>query len=86
MPLNANGRSHVLVVDDQPDNLLILEDMLGEEHAVHTADSGREALAWVEGGEPVDLVLLDVMMPDLDGFEVCRRLKFIVIFAFSPQL
>ena len=75
MPLNANGRSHVLVVDDQPDNLLILEDMLGEEHAVHTADSGREALAWVEGGEPVDLVLLDVMMPDLDGFEVCRRLK-----------
>ena len=75
MPLNANGRSHVLVVDDQPDNLLILEDMLGEEHDVHTAENGREALAWVEGGEPVDLVLLDVMMPDLDGFEVCRRLK-----------
>jgi len=68
-------RAHVLVVDDQADNLLILEDVLAEHYEVHPAMNGQEALDYLEAGGRADLILLDVMMPDVDGFEVCRRLK-----------
>ncbi|WP_298618927.1 HD domain-containing phosphohydrolase [uncultured Zoogloea sp.] len=68
-------RAHVLVVDDQADNLLILEDVLSEHYDVHPANNGVEALGFLEAGGSADLILLDVMMPELDGFEVCRRLK-----------
>ena len=68
-------RAHVLVVDDQADNLLILEDVLAEHYEVHPATNGREALDYLETGGRADLILLDVMMPDVDGFEVCKRLK-----------
>lgn len=68
-------QTHLLAVDDQPENLFILQDLLGEQHIVHTAANGREALDFVYGGSKPDLVLLDVMMPEIDGFEVCRQLK-----------
>lgn len=68
-------RAHVLIVDDQADNLLILEDVLSEQYEVHPATSGSEALIYLAGGGVADLILLDVIMPELDGFEVCRRLK-----------
>jgi two-component system, cell cycle response regulator len=67
--------ARVLVVDDVPANVKLLEARLSAEYFdVVTAMSGKEALAICERAE-CDLVLLDVMMPDLDGFEVCRRLK-----------
>src|ERR1700723_2137016 len=67
--------ARVLVVDDVPTNVKLLEARLSAEYFdVITAMSGGEALAICERAE-CDLVLLDVMMPDLDGFEVCRRLK-----------
>ncbi|MGO9444516.1 MAG: HD domain-containing phosphohydrolase [Thiobacillaceae bacterium] len=65
----------ILAVDDQPENLFILQDLLGERHIVHEACNGREALDFVQGGGRPDLVLLDVMMPGTDGFEVCRQMK-----------
>lgn len=68
-------RAHVLVVDDQADNLLILEDVLSDHYDVHPATNGIEALDYLAKGGRADLILLDVMMPDVDGFEVCRRLK-----------
>ena len=68
-------RAHVLVVDDQADNLLILEDVLSDYYDVHPATNGIEALDYLATGGRADLILLDVMMPDIDGFEVCRRLK-----------
>ena len=68
-------RAHVLVVDDQADNLLILEDALSDVYEVHPAMNGREALRYLNGGGRADLILLDVMMPEIDGYEVCRRLK-----------
>jgi putative two-component system response regulator len=68
-------RAHVLVVDDQADNLLILEDALSDFYEVHPAVNGREALRYLNGGGRADLILLDVMMPEIDGYEVCRRLK-----------
>ncbi|MDP1729837.1 MAG: PleD family two-component system response regulator [Devosia sp.] len=67
--------ARVLIVDDIPTNVRLLEARLTAEYfEVLTASSGREALAICERGE-VDIVLLDVMMPEMDGFEVCRRLK-----------
>src|ERR1700761_740156 len=67
--------ARVLVVDDIPTNVKLLEARVSAEYFdVATAYSGVEALALCERAE-CDIVLLDVMMPDMDGFEVCRRLK-----------
>jgi len=67
--------ARVLVVDDVPANVKLLEARLSAEYFdVATATSGAEALALCERAE-CDIVLLDVMMPDMDGFEVCRKLK-----------
>jgi two-component system cell cycle response regulator len=67
--------SRVLVVDDTPESLRLLESRLQAEYFdVRTATNGREALA-VAAGERIDLVVLDVMMPDMTGFEVCAELK-----------
>jgi DNA-binding response OmpR family regulator len=67
--------ARVLVVDDLPTNVKLLEARLSAEYFdVITATSGEEALAICERAK-CDIALLDVMMPDMDGFEVCRRLK-----------
>lgn len=67
--------ARILVVDDVPANVRLLEvRLLAEYFEVLTASNGREALEICESGR-VDVVLLDVMMPDMDGFETCRRLK-----------
>ncbi|MFD1941901.1 PleD family two-component system response regulator [Paradevosia shaoguanensis] len=67
--------ARVLIVDDIPTNVRLLEARLTAEYfEVLTATSGREALAICDRAD-IDLVLLDVMMPEMDGFEVCRRLK-----------
>ncbi|MET0868935.1 MAG: PleD family two-component system response regulator [Pseudorhodoplanes sp.] len=67
--------ARVLVVDDVPTNVKLLEARLSAEYFdVTTAHNGAEALAACDRAE-CDIVLLDVMMPDMDGFEVCRRLK-----------
>src|ERR1700758_3226025 len=67
--------ARILVVDDVPANVRLMEARLSAEYFdVVTALCGQEALAVCERAE-CDIVLLDVMMPDMDGFEVCRRLK-----------
>lgn len=67
---------HVLVVDDQSDNLLLLEDLLESEFMVHTAASGQQALDVLhDGHDRIDLVLLDIVMPGMDGFQVCEKIK-----------
>ena len=65
----------VLVVDDTVENLRVLSDLLGEQgYDVRAVTSGHQALQAVEH-DPPDLILLDITMPDMDGFEVCRRLR-----------
>ena len=67
--------ARILVVDDVPANVKLLEvRLLVEYFEVLTATNGPDAIEICENGK-VDVVLLDVMMPDMDGFEVCRRLK-----------
>jgi PAS domain S-box-containing protein len=65
----------ILVVDDAPEQVLILDDLLSEHYAVQTASNGAEALDYLETGGGVDLILTDAMMPGVDGFELCSRLK-----------
>ncbi|MEN6439467.1 MAG: ATP-binding protein [Syntrophobacter sp.] len=68
--------ARVLAVDDDPVNLQVIRNQLQlEGMSVTAAAGGREALAMIEAGEVFDLVLLDVMMPGITGFEVCRRLR-----------
>ena len=73
--MTAAGKGTVMVVDDQPANLKLLEEMLRPEgHAVRSFPRGRLALA-AAAQNPPDLVLLDINMPEMNGFEVCRRFK-----------
>jgi putative two-component system response regulator len=70
--MHLNDR--ILCVDDNPDNLLILEELLEADYSVVCVDSGEEALAIAPEFQP-NLILLDVMMPGLDGNQTCRRLR-----------
>jgi putative two-component system response regulator len=70
----ANDRARVLVVDDEESNRKLLTRLLSADYDVVTAPDGEQALALLENVD-VDLVLLDVRLPGMDGFEVCGRLK-----------
>jgi putative two-component system response regulator len=65
----------ILVVDDTPANLSLMTGLLRDEYKVKAAIDGEKALRIAQALPPPDLVLLDIMMPGMDGYEVCRRLK-----------
>lgn len=65
----------VLLVDDSPVNLKILGEALKSRYKIRLATNGRKALEIVNSLSPPDLILLDIIMPDMDGYEVCRQLK-----------
>ncbi len=75
-PTEPHGRPpNILIVDDTVENLQVLGEMLrGEGYKVRPVPSGKLALAAAES-DPPDLILLDIMMPEMDGYEVCRKLK-----------
>lgn len=68
-------RQTLLVVDDTPDNLLLISNLFKDEYHVRTAQTGEKALNICQSDNPPDLVLLDIMMPVMDGFEVARRMR-----------
>ena len=74
MPISP-GAPTILIVDDTPTNLDLLFEILRPDYRTRVAISGEKALELAFAGTPPDLVLLDVMMPGLNGFEVCQRLK-----------
>ncbi len=65
----------ILIVDDLPMNIKLLGDSLKSSYRVRLATSGPKALAIAGSGNPPDLILLDIVMPGMDGYEVCRQLK-----------
>lgn len=73
MPISSE-RPTVLVVDDEPFNLSLMDGILSRDYIIQTASNGQEALD-LASANPPDLILVDVMMPVMDGFEVCRHLK-----------
>ena len=68
-------RPTVLVVDDTPENLSLMGSLLKDDYKVKAATNGEKALRIARSDAPPDLILLDIMMPGMDGYEVCRQLK-----------
>ncbi|MES2877878.1 MAG: response regulator [Pseudomonadota bacterium] len=68
-------RPTILIVDDTPDNLMLLSGLLKQEYRVRLAQNGVKALEICTSDDPPDLVLLDIMMPEIDGFEVAKRMR-----------
>ena len=67
-------KKKMLAVDDNPNNNAIIEELFGDYYDLRTATTGEEALQIAQAFQP-DIVLLDIMMPGMDGYEVCRRLR-----------
>ncbi len=69
------GKATVLVVDDTPDNIELIKNILNQEYRVKAATNGQQALKVSRSNNKPDIILLDIMMPDMNGYEVCRKLK-----------
>ncbi|MFW9620150.1 MAG: HD domain-containing phosphohydrolase [Sulfurospirillum sp.] len=65
----------ILIVDDTPENLMILSEILKPFYKVKVANNGNKALNLIASGDMPDLILLDIMMPEVSGYEVCKKLK-----------
>lgn len=74
MTLTPPART-ILIVDDTPDNIALLSALLRDSYRLKVANNGEKALQIASSTPAPDLILLDVMMPELDGYETCRRLK-----------
>jgi adenylate cyclase len=72
---NSEIKNSVLVVDDNPENIDLLGSILHKDHEIKVALNGNKTLKIAGSEDPPDIILLDIMMPDMDGYEVCRRLK-----------
>ena len=75
MDMQTDLRPTVLVVDDTPDNIVLMSALLKDKYHTKIATSGAKALDIANSATPPDLILLDIMMPEMDGYEVLRRLK-----------
>ena len=73
--LDFPKKATILVVDDTPDNLILMSNLLEGDYNVRIVTSGEKALKIAMSDSPPDLILLDIMMEGIDGYEVCRRLK-----------
>ena len=71
---DSPDKAVILVVDDTPENLDVVKGALGADYTIRAAINGRIALKIAEKQLP-DLILLDIMMPEMDGYEVCQKLK-----------
>ena len=72
---NQTKKQKILIVDDMPICIQVLAEAFKDSHHVKIATSGEKALSIASSDNPPDLILLDVMMPEMDGYEVCKRLK-----------
>lgn len=73
--INITQRGTILIVDDMTTNLLLLSDILKDDYNIKIAKSGLKALEILNSTDDIDLVLLDIEMPDISGYEVCKQLK-----------
>jgi PleD family two-component response regulator len=74
--MTENGiKQRILVVDDIGQNISVANEILKPYYTIMVALNGQKALSIANSDTPPDLILLDIMMPEMDGFEVCKRLK-----------
>ena len=71
----TESKPTILVIDDAPANLQLMSGLLQEDYRVKAATSGEKGLKIALSVPQPDLILLDIMMPEMDGYEVCKRLK-----------
>lgn len=71
----TNAKASVLIVDNTPANIQVLAEALASDYRVRVASQGTKALEIACSADPPDLILLDVMMPEMDGYQVCQQLK-----------
>ncbi len=71
----SDGKKTLLVVDDTPANIQLVVGLLRGQYKVKAATNGKKALEIAATVPPPDLIILDVVMPEMDGYEVCRRLR-----------
>src|SRR6186713_459962 len=75
MPVASAAQKLILIVDDIPTNIGVISGALKDSYKTKIATNGEKALALASAEDKPDLILLDVMMPEMDGYEVCSRLK-----------
>ena len=73
--MQNKNKKKILVVDDKPENLHVLINILKDSYAVIVATNGEKALELAKRDPHPDIILLDIIMPGLDGYEVCKQLK-----------
>lgn len=73
--LMVSDGADIVMLDDQPENLHVLANLLGEEFRIHPFSDSAKFTQYIEQGKPVDLILLDIMMPGRDGYDICRWLR-----------
>jgi PAS domain S-box/diguanylate cyclase (GGDEF) domain len=73
--VSSTTKNRLLIVDDVAANIRILANLLKDEYTIQVANNGQKALEIAQGNHRPDLILLDILMPDMDGYAVCRELK-----------
>ncbi len=73
--MKQTSTNKILIVDDAPENIMLLSALLRSDYQISGTTNGAEALELVASDSPPDLILLDVMMPEMDGYEVCKKIK-----------
>jgi putative two-component system response regulator len=73
--MDLTEKATILVIDDTPDNLSLMSSLLKDTYKVKVANHGEKGIRIASSDNPPDLILLDIIMPEIDGYEVCRRLK-----------
>lgn len=82
--MQTTNRATILIVDDTVDILKVVVELLKDEYTLKVADSPKKALTLIDSGIKLDLILLDIMMPDIDGFEVYRIIKQNSVYKDTP--
>ncbi|MCW8314027.1 response regulator [Sphingobacterium sp. InxBP1] len=80
-----NAKSHILLVDDHTELLDFIADDLNEDYQITTSTNGKEALN-ILSSEYFDLIISDVMMPEMDGYELCKKIKEDIAYAHIPVI
>jgi len=82
----TNVPNKILIIDDAPQNIQVAVEILKDKYTVSVATSGEKALSMLKEGLHPDLILLDIIMPGMDGFEVCKRLKSDTLYCNIPLI
>ncbi len=73
--MESANKSDILLVDDDPENIKVLGNLLVNDYRIRVATNGPDALEIVGSEDPPEIVILDLVMPGMDGYEVCRQIK-----------